>query len=188
MGNRVPRFESHIRHMIRPLDRARMLSRFDLWDYDDVTQSDNLESIVDRISRARTSPVHGEMPPGEFGGPWPLEWIDLFQRWVDSGCPRLEQVTADLELRVVPVTSTVSTLTAAGANPTFGYATWLEPEFNAAGSLRFSLFREPPETVPPFGDLDFLVSIDFEHGGASEAFVNGIRVPMTSPAPPSSLA
>jgi hypothetical protein len=173
MGNRVPRFETHIRPMIRALDRARMLSRFDLWSYQDVTNAQNLTLIRQRIGRATETPIHGEMPPSGFGGPWPFEWIDLFERWANAGCPRLEAVATGVTLVVAWVTSTRATLTAEGTNPDFGYATWLEPEFRSASPVRFSLYREPPEEIPPFGDLDFRASIDFEPGSAAEAFVNG---------------
>lgn len=181
MGNRPPRFETHIRPMFRAIDRQRMLSRFDLWDYSDVTQPDTLAKICDRVARAMTSPIHGEMPPFDFGGPWPFEWIELFLRWANSGCLRLESVTSDVLFQVVPLGPSAVSLVAKGTNPDFGYAVWFEPEFGATAPLRFSLYREPPEVIPPFGTKQFQVSIDFQPGSATEAFVNGVSVPLVNP-------
>lgn len=178
MSNRIPRFETHIRPMMRRLDRDRMIGAFDLWEYHDVVHPDHLSGIVDRVSRAKASEnPHGEMPPTEYGGPWPVEWIDLFNRWVDIGCPRLEQVTSEVEFAITPITSEVSSLVAKGQNPEFGYAVWLEREFESTNPFRFSLFREPPETPPPFGSAEFDVSIDFQDDGTSPVFVNGISAP-----------
>jgi hypothetical protein len=53
-----------------------MQSRFDLWSYDDVTA--NASAIVTQI-RAGTMPCDGA---------WPVEQVDLIQRWVDTGKAR----------------------------------------------------------------------------------------------------
>ena len=178
MGNRIPKFETHIRPMIRRLDRDRMIGRFDLWSYEDVTRPDHLGDIVDRISRPSASEnPHGEMPPKEFGGPWPVEWIDVFNRWVDAGCPRLEQVSSGAEFTIVPITAEVSSLVAKGESEGFGYSIWFEREFDSGDPTRFSLFREAPETPPPFGSKEFDVSIDFKDEPARPVFVNGQIVP-----------
>lgn len=176
MANRIPRFETHIRHLFRRLDRDRMLSRFDLWNADDVIA--HADVILDRISRARHEPVHGEMPPSEYGGPWPDEWVDLFSRWKDAAFPRLEMPDSGITFSVESISQGVLSLTASGTNPGFGYAVWLEHAFGSADPTEFSLFREPPENPPPFGDANFRVSIDFKDTGANLLHVNGQPVPL----------
>jgi len=161
--------------MFRRLDREKMLGKFDLWNYDHVTSPRILKKIIERLSRHRMG-QHGEMPPMKFGGPWPYEWIDLFNRWVEAQCPRLEQVTTDVQFTVTPITAQVSSLVARGVNPDFGYQVWLEREPGSADSVHFTLFREPPETFPTFGTKDYNTSIDFNHDGATQVFVNGVVV------------
>ncbi len=174
MANRVPRFETHIRHMIRRLDRDKMIGSFDLWNYDDVVL--NTDRIADRLLRGQQEPLHGEMPPSEFGGPWPDEWVSLFQRWVDADFPRLEMPVADVNFSVSPITSEMYSLKAEGVNPGFGYAVWLERTFGSDDPVEFSLFREPPESPPPFGTRKFSVTLDFQDTGARVLRVNGISV------------
>jgi hypothetical protein len=86
-------FELHIVPLLRPADRLQMLGFFDLWDYDKVTEPENARKFRDRIALATTDP--GLMPPLDSGGPWPQEWIDLVNRWFDSGAKRLGLAAAD---------------------------------------------------------------------------------------------
>ena len=65
-------FETHIKPMFRERDRQAMLSRFDLWSFDDVSR--HAEVILTRLQE-------GTMP---CDGAWPPAQIDLFQRWVES--------------------------------------------------------------------------------------------------------
>jgi hypothetical protein len=46
---------------------------FDLWSYDDVRA--NAEAIRNRL-RAGTMPCDGR---------WPAEWLEAYERWVDTG-------------------------------------------------------------------------------------------------------
>ena len=52
-----------------------MLSHFDLWSYDDVSQ--NADAILQTVST-------GSMP---CYGQWPSEQVDLLRRWVEGGKP-----------------------------------------------------------------------------------------------------
>ncbi|HJQ37612.1 MAG TPA: hypothetical protein VKB93_10775 [Thermoanaerobaculia bacterium] len=94
MSDRTPYWETHIRPMFRPLDREHMLTfvdearRFDLFDYDAV------RSRADKILRALKRAPPRCMPFPEAGGPWPPEWIALFERWKTLDCPRLERGNA----------------------------------------------------------------------------------------------
>jgi hypothetical protein len=77
---RVPVFELHIRPMFRLLDREHMMQWvqfFDLWDISDVWE--NRHEII-RRARDRQ-----DMPGIRFGGPWPAEWVQIFERWVATG-------------------------------------------------------------------------------------------------------
>lgn len=169
MASRIPRFESHIRHMIRRLDHERMAFKMDLWNYDDVVS--HADVIIERISAD-----NNRMPPIDHGGPWPEEWVNLFKRWKDLKFPRLEIPTTGVTYDVVRVSSSALTLTAKGPAPKLGYAAWLEPSFGNEPPMTFSLFLEPPEKVPPFGNPDFDASIDFKDNGATSLVVNGMTV------------
>ncbi len=69
-------FESDVRPLFRQRDRESMQSHFDLWSYDDV--SAHAGAIAAQL-RAGTMPCDGA---------WPVEQVDLFQRWVDTAKPR----------------------------------------------------------------------------------------------------
>jgi hypothetical protein len=68
-------FETQIKPLFRERDRQSMLSHFDLWSYDDV--SEHADAILTRLR-------DGSMP---CDGAWPSPQVDLFQRWVDTGKP-----------------------------------------------------------------------------------------------------
>lgn len=69
-------FEEDVRPLFRQRDRESMQSHFDLWSYDDV--SAHASAIVTQL-RAGSMPCDGA---------WPVEQVDLVQRWVDTGKPR----------------------------------------------------------------------------------------------------
>jgi hypothetical protein len=66
-------FAEHIKPLFRPGDREAMVSRFDLWSYEDV--SAHAGPILERLQ-------DGSMP---CDGGWPEERVETFQRWVESG-------------------------------------------------------------------------------------------------------
>ena len=69
-------FEADIKPMFRERDRRAMLSRFDLWSYDDVSR--HADSILTRLR-------DGTMP---CDGAWPPDQIELFERWLQGGKPQ----------------------------------------------------------------------------------------------------
>jgi hypothetical protein len=69
-------FETDIRPLFREEDVAEMSFAFDLSSYDDV--SEHAEEIHARLAE-------GTMP---CDGPWPLEDVERFRRWIDTGMPR----------------------------------------------------------------------------------------------------
>ena len=170
MSGRIPRYESHIRPMFRPLDRQSMAGRFDLWNYEHVVA--NAAKIIRRIDHA----THGSMPPEEFGGPWPDEWISLFLRWRDLGFPRLESPVDGIRYQVARISATDLLLMASGSNPGTGYQVWIEPAFATWEDADFTLYREPPAEAAGGGPVDFEVEIDFPDRGFGTILVNGHQV------------
>jgi hypothetical protein len=73
MSTATPSFETDIKSLFRERDRGAMLSRFDLWSYDDVSAS--ADAILQAVST-------GAMPCDE---EWPSDRVDLFRRWVEGG-------------------------------------------------------------------------------------------------------
>ena len=79
---RPPVFELHIQPMFRLLDRQHMLEAFgpsvDLWVLERVWELRN-----DILLRLRAE-ADRNMPGIAVGGPWPREWIDVFERWTQN--------------------------------------------------------------------------------------------------------
>ena len=80
---RPPVFELHIRPMFRLLEREHMTTLLtpgiDLWDLDAVWAKRNL--ILEHLRAEGLQ----NMPGVAVGGPWPAEWISLFERWAATG-------------------------------------------------------------------------------------------------------
>jgi hypothetical protein len=68
-------FETDIKPLFRDRDRGSMLSSFDLWSCDDVSQ--HAAAILARLQ-------DGTMP---CDGAWPQEQVDTFRRWIEGGKP-----------------------------------------------------------------------------------------------------
>jgi hypothetical protein len=119
------------------MDREHMLAEngLDLWDYEQVR--DQADLILDLLKD-----IGPLMPPVASGGPWPDEWIQLFQRWRDTGFKRLElgaaQYTFDQAAREIHATGTF---------PAPGYASWLQIETGTDASRTYVLYFEPPDTA-----------------------------------------
>ncbi|MFF4427417.1 hypothetical protein ACFY04_43065 [Streptomyces sp. NPDC001549] len=129
---RTPVFELHIRPMFRATDKAHMGFAFDLWDYNDVVA--NADAILARLQ--------SDMPPTATGGPWPEEWITLFQRWKDGARKRLDLGTAAFALQQG---TTKTTITATGTFPAAGVVGWLQLESETATSKTYVLYFEAPD-------------------------------------------
>jgi hypothetical protein len=77
-------FALHIRPLFTETDVAHMQKGgLDLSSYDDVKSHAN--SILTRL---KGGPGISQMPPASTTGPWPDEWVALFQRWVSEGCAK----------------------------------------------------------------------------------------------------
>ena len=77
--NRVTSFRLHIRPLFRQEDIDGMAGIIDLTSYAEVRANSTI--ILNRL-RAIGGSV---MPPAENDGPWPNEWIALFERWIHEG-------------------------------------------------------------------------------------------------------
>ncbi|MFO0966439.1 MAG: hypothetical protein U0793_12760 [Gemmataceae bacterium] len=179
MATRPVRFELHIRPLIRVIDREGMAWAFDLWDYDDVKA--HADQILHRTAV--------DMPPTAYGGPWPAEWVALFQRWKDEGFLRLDLGTVDpTGYRATRAGDTV-TLTGRGTAPTPGYRAWLDAVTPEGGLREFVLYWEPPVPAVPAAPTLFRVRITFQ-AAISVATVTvidstgGHVVPIVAASPP----
>jgi hypothetical protein len=47
-------------------------------DYDYMKDPDHARSVYHKVST-------GQMPPSEYGGPWPEDKVTLFKTWMDGG-------------------------------------------------------------------------------------------------------
>lgn len=81
--NRPTSFKLHIRPLFRDDPDVSHMNNYgiDLSSYDDVKA--NSAAIQDRLKR-RDGKM---MPPQSADGPWPDEWIALFDRWVAEHMP-----------------------------------------------------------------------------------------------------
>ena len=73
--NRPVSYALHIQPLFTDDHRQCMLTSFDLKSYEDVKKFSG--PIADRLTD-KTMPADD--------GPWPDEWIALFNRWVAEGC------------------------------------------------------------------------------------------------------
>ncbi len=72
-GDETVEFEKHIKPLFRARDRQSMRFAFDLWSVDDVRT--HAAAILTRLRV-------GSMP---CDGPWPKEWVEVFERWTKTG-------------------------------------------------------------------------------------------------------
>jgi hypothetical protein len=141
-----PYFEIHIRPMFRLIDQNQMASRFDLFDYEQV----RAKAVV--IAGTLKEPLTSRrlMPKLDWGGPWPEEWIRLFERWISAGCPRLPRSTGTYSLSKTSSKQFILTVQASlqdGAE-----AAWVEREWTAPDIAEYTLLKRPaPDgvTKPP---------------------------------------
>jgi hypothetical protein len=179
---RIPVFELHIRPMFRLLDREHMMTLvapgIDLWDLDAVWGARN-----DILTRLR-----GEgslnMPGERVGGPWPAEWVTLFERWLGTGSDaepghHLVLAKPDGPYQVQTASGNRRRLTATVTAPTDGYRVWFDLEFVSSIQRDYTLYLEPafpsqpPDPTPlqaretfPQGDVTKVVIRDAD--GAQE--------------------
>ncbi|WP_155713679.1 hypothetical protein [Burkholderia stagnalis] len=76
MANRPASYQLHIRPLFTAQQINCMSGYFDLSNLADVKQ--NAQDIYGRLQ--------DKSMPADATGPWPDEWIALFQRWINEGC------------------------------------------------------------------------------------------------------
>lgn len=138
--SRKPRFELHIRPMFRILDRDHMDSFADLFNYENVRSEFN--NILGW--------VRGGMPPERQGGPWPDEWVALFERWGQENFPRLESSAATY---TATRGGDLVTLTARGRVENLSDRVWPQRLNEETSPRRYVLYREPSDTASGPGDF-----------------------------------
>lgn len=134
---RTPVFELHIRPLFRTTDRAHMRVQIDLSDYDRIV--DNAARLLLHLKGERN---HALMPPLNSGGPWPDEWVRLFQRWMETGFKRLELGTAQFSFD-----ATANLILATGTFPAAGYTGWLQIESETDAARTYVLYFEAPDAA-----------------------------------------
>lgn len=142
---RTPVFELHIRPLFRATDRAHMRVQIDLSDYDQVVN--NAERVLLHLKGEDDRPL---MPPTGSGGPWPAEWVRLFERWMATGCKRLELGAARYRFD-----KTANLLLATGTYPAAGYNGWLQIESETDTARVYVLYLEPPDAAVAGGGGPF---------------------------------
>ena len=168
MDDRPPIFESHIRPMFRLIDREHMILErdLDLWTYEDVSQN------ADRIlsSLIGTSPMPTELS----GGPWPSEWIHLFERWIVSGKQRLE--LNEGKQYSLTRNGTLYVLTAIVELPYPGAKTWLDIVGIDGPTRRYSVVLERLDPEPIYNAFEFPITERFRSDfGVREVYVEDIN-------------
>jgi hypothetical protein len=160
---RTPVFQLHILPLFRATDREHMLlekESMDLWDYDQVVQ--RADQILDRLKDQ--GPL---MPPLDSGGPWPDEWVQLFQRWKDTGFKRLELGTGHYIFD-----QGASRIVATGTFPAAGYVGWLQIESETDASRTYVLYFEPPAAAVAGDAEPFRLVEPYDGPGTQSIFVH----------------
>jgi hypothetical protein len=145
-------FELHILPLFRATDHEHMRVQVDLWDYDQVVN--NADRILRYLKAEDGRPL---MPPYGSGGPWPDEWVQLFQRWAYSGFKRLELGSAEYNFD-----SATNTILATGTFPTSGYAGWLQIVTETDSSRTYVLYFEGPDAAVTGGGEPFSLEEPYE--------------------------
>lgn len=153
---RTPVFQLHILPLFNATDHQHMSFLFDLWDYDQVVS--NAQEILDHVTGDALL-----MPPLDAGGPWPDEWVRLFQRWKDTGFKRLEIGTATCAFD-----EGGKTITASGTFPAAGFRGWLHIESDTDAVRTYVVYFEAPDSAVA-GRAEAFTWTEFYDGPAGQS-------------------
>jgi hypothetical protein len=162
MAERHPVFEIHIRPMFRLLDREHMVTLvdppIDLWELDAVWGERT--RILEKLKETGIPNMPGE----RVGGPWPAEWIALFERWIATGSDKepghhLVLAKPDAAYTVQSPSSALRRLTAAVTAPTEGCRVWFQPDSVTSTQRNYTLYLEPAFPSQP-ADPTVLLAVD----------------------------
>jgi hypothetical protein len=157
--------------MMRLLDRYHMAEAFDLWDLETVWR--RREAILQRVKGR--GPL---MPPARYGGPWPSEWIALFERWIATGSA--EKVGHSLvpaapdsgQYSIRPDVGDELRLTADLTLPDDGYRAWFDLTSVTNGVRHYTLSVEPPYPPPDEPEETTITAQEkFARGGADKVII-----------------
>jgi hypothetical protein len=167
--NRVPVFELHIRPMFRLIDQDHMAFDLDLWDLQSVWTNRN--NILGRVS------VGKDMPPAAVGGPWPDEWVAIFERWLATGDDttlghHLSLATPQGAYSVKPGFGGKIQVKATVIAPSPGYRVWLDIDSITTTQRVYTLVMEPPFPAQPAGSTTMSVSESFAKGTLTTLVIN----------------
>jgi DNA-binding transcriptional ArsR family regulator len=102
-----------------------------------------------------------DMPPPPYGGPWPAEWVALFQRWKDEGFLRLDLGAVDANGYKANRLGDSVTVTGRGTVPTTGYRAWLDATVAEGQRREYVHYWEPPVPAAPTAPTLFRVKAVF---------------------------
>lgn len=172
---RPPVFELHIRPMMRLLDREHMrtwVQIADLWDLDQVW-----ELRTEILTRVRDV---GDMPGSRYGGPWPDEWISLFERWAATGTDtqpghHLLLATPAGDYRVQSLGGGKRRLMVTVTAPSAGCHAWFELDAVRPTELEYTLWLEPPYPERGAPDPQPTQAVEnFVQGNATQLVINDL--------------
>jgi hypothetical protein len=171
---RLPVFELHIRPMLRLLDREHMITLvepgFDLWQLESVWEMRN-----DILARVRGE--GGQNMPGlAVGGPWPAEWIELFERWTRN--PTADDIGHHLVLaqpegpyQLLPASGDKRRLRAKVVAPSAGCRAWFELDSITPGRREYTIYLEPALPEQPHDETPLQALELFEKGDATRLLI-----------------
>ena len=170
--DRAPVFELHIRPMFRQLDRehmAKWMGLFDLWDLAAVWQ--HRHEILTRVRDRQ------DMPGTRYGGPWPREWVQIFERWVDTGSNEepghhLTLATTQGDYQIQSVGSDKRRITVDVMAPTADCRAWFDLQAITPTQRMYTLYLEP--AFPPVASQSTIINAveGFNKGGATSVVID----------------
>ena len=170
---RPPVFDLHIRPMFRLLDREHMATLvrppIDLWDLDTVWAQRN-----DILARLRGEGLQN-MPGRRNGGPWPAEWVALFERWIATGTDaepghHLVLAKPDGPYRVRKL-GELRRLTVTVNAPTDGCRVWFGLDSIVSGQVDYTLLLEPAFPSQPADSTPTEPTEDFAKRDATKVVI-----------------
>jgi hypothetical protein len=172
---RPPVFQLHILPMFRLLDREHMLTfdqpGIDLWELKTVWEM--RDGI---LARLRDEGLQ-MMPTQKTGGPWPDEWVALFERWArnpnaDGVGHHLVPAQRDGPYQLQPLPANTRRLSARVIAPTDGCRAWFELDAVTAGQREYTLYLEPALPAGPPGERRLQALEHFDKGDVTRLVVH----------------
>jgi len=110
------------------------------------------------------------------GGPWPAEWIDLFERWTQS--PTADDIGHHLVLaqpdgpyQLQPASSDKRRLRARVIAPSAGCRAWFALDSITSGQREYTLYLESPLPAKPAGEIPLQALEMFQKGDATKLLI-----------------